>query len=159
MKKLLLAFAIVLMVGGSALAFAWWDRLEAENNVTIGVGQGVTVSVNLDEQTTGNLVPTGAIMKTGDVNEVDVEFTVSLSVDPEQLLNLNVATSNVLIGGEPGNAGLVNTSVTNPGTIQNVPVTVIITVTLNEPANQTEYDDIINQNITFNVTFTASVPE
>ncbi len=161
MKKLLLAFAIVLMFGGSALAFAWWDNLETtENDVTIGVGEGVTVSVNLDSQTAGTLVPAGAVPKTGDVTEVVVAFTVSLdSTALQNPLDLAVVVDNVLIGGETTNAGLVNTVVVNPGTIQNTPVEVTVTVTLDEPASEAIYDLIKNQDITFDVTFTASIPE
>ena len=160
-KKVLFVVLAVVLFGGSALAFAWWDNLEvAENDVTIGIGQGVTISVNLDEQTTGVLVPSGVVLKTGDVTEVDVEFTVSLdSTDLLNALDLEVLVTNIQIGGSTANAGLVNVVVTNPGTIQNSPAEVTITVTLDMPGSQAVYDAIINEDITFDVTFTASQPE
>lgn len=156
-KKLVFALLVVALFGGSALAFAWWDQLEtSQDDVTISVGRGVTISVNLDEQTTGNLVPSGVVLKTGDVTAVDVEFTVSLdSSDLIDALLLNVSVDNILIDGVDTHAGLVNVAISNPGTIQNTSVEVVITVTLSMPSDQATYDAIANKAITFDVTFEA----
>ena len=161
MKKFIVAALLLLMVGSTSLAFAWWDSLETvENDVTIGIGEGVTISVNLDKQTTGVLVPSGVVLKTNDVTSVDVEFTVSL--DRNDLLNeldLAVVVGNIQIDGSTDNASLVNAEVsTNPGTIKNSSVDVVITVTLDMPGSQAIYDVIKDQPITFDVTFTATIP-
>ena len=159
LKKVALVVALTIFLGGTTAAgFAWWDSLEdSENNVTLPIGEGVTLSVNLDEQTDGSLIPEGAIEKTGDVTEVDVEFTVELNTtDLANELDLSVVVSNIQIGGEDTYASLVNTNVNAPSTIFNSPETVIITVTLDEPVDQTEYDAISNEDITFDVTFEAS---
>ena len=158
MKKILALLLVVLVFSGSALAFAWWDNLETtEEDVTIGIGEGVTISVDLDEKTDGNLVPSGVVMKEDDVTEVEIDFIVTLdSTDLVDPLDLNVTIDNIEIGGSVANANLVNAEVkTNPGTIQNAPVTVVLTVTLNEPTDETEYDAVANQAITFDVTFEA----
>lgn len=158
MKKVLALVLIVLALGGSTLAFAWWDNLETtQNNITVGVGEGVTISVDLEDQTAGTLVPSGVVMKTGDVTEVEVEFEVSLDqTNLLSALSLNVDVLNIEIDGDATYASLVNTSIDNPGSIQNDNVTVTITITLDMPDNQTEYDAVANKNITFDVTFTAS---
>ena len=156
MKKLVGVLLAVFIFGGSALAFAWWDQLETDENVTIPVGQGVTISVSLDEQTTGNLVPEGVVLKTGDVESVVIDFDVSLdSSDLVSALNLSTTVSNIEINGDDAHAALVTTVVSGATSIQNDTVTVIITVTLDEPGSQAAYDAIINQDITFDVTFLA----
>ena len=159
LRKIALVIALAVFFGGSTAAgFAWWDRLEEDQVITIPVGEGVTLSVNLDEQTTGNLVPSGVVMKTGDVTEVEVEFTVTLDkTNLLDALNLSVVADNVQIDGSSDYASLVNISISNPGTIQNSAVEVVITVTLTEPANQTEYNAIAGKAITFDVTFLASI--
>ena len=158
MRKRVWAVLLVLFLfGSSVVAFAIWDSLEDDASVVVPIGQGVTLSVNLAEQTTGNLVPAGVVMKTGDVDEVVIEFTVLLDsselIDP---LDLDVVISNVQIDGSTDNIGLVVTSIDKPKTIQNSAVTVTITVTLTEPTTQAEYNAIINSDITFDITFTAT---
>lgn len=156
MKKLFALLLVALVFGGSALAFAWWDQLETDETVTVPIGEGVTISVSLEDQTAGNLIPSGAVEKPGDVYSVDIEFEVELDMDISAALDLVVTIDNIEIGGDDTYASLVNATVsTNPGSIQNDPVTVIITVTITMPANQTEYNAVANENITFDVTFKA----
>ncbi len=160
-KKLSVIAIVLFLLGGSVIAFAWWDSLTADEDVTIGVGEGVTISVNLDEQTDGVLVPAGVVMKEGDVTEVDVEFTVNLD-DTEDIiapLDFIVTITNVEIGGEAIHAGLVNTSISASETIQNDPVEVTITVTLDMPESEVAYNAVATEDITFDVTFEASIQE
>jgi len=158
MKKLFALLLVVFLFGGSTMAFAWWDQLETtDENITIGVGEGVTISVNLDEQTQGSLVPNGVVMKTNDITEVEVKYTVNLdSSDINEALNFDVSVINKEIGGSDTYKSLVDIDVVSDSTIQNESVDVTLTVTLNMPSNQTEYDAIVNQNITFDVQFNAT---
>ena len=158
MKKLFALLLVVFLFGGSTMAFAWWDQLETtDENITIGVGEGVTISVNLDEQTQGSLVPNGVVMKTNDITEVEVKYTVNLdSNDINEALNFDVSVINLEIGGLDTYKSLVDIIVVSDSTIQNESVDVTLTVTLNMPSNQTEYDAIVNQNITFDVQFNAT---
>lgn len=157
MKKILALLLVVLVFSGSALAFAWWDNLEtSENDITVGVGEGVTISVNLDEQTSGTLVPEGVVMKTGDIDEVIIDYTVSLSrSDLVNPLDLIVTVDNLQVGGEIAHTGLINVDVTNPGTIHNASVEVTITITLDEPGDEAAYNAVANEDITFDITFEA----
>ena len=157
-RKIGVLVLFLVLIGGTAGAFAWWDSLETtENDVTIGVGEGVTISVDLDAQTSGSLVPDGVIMKTGDITSSAITFNVTLDpTDLEEELDLQAEVNNIEIGESDTYASLVNASVDNPGTIQNDLVVVTVTVTLDEPEDQTEYDAIKNSDITFDVTFTAS---
>ena len=157
-RKIGVLVLFLVLIGGSAGAFAWWDSLETtENDVTIGVGEGVTISVDLDTQTDGNLVPDGVIMKTEDITSSAITFNVTLDrTDLEEELELLAEVNNIEIGGSDKYASLVTANVDNPETIQNNSVVVTVTVTLDKPADQTEYDAIKNSDITFDVTFTAS---
>lgn len=160
-KKIGAIVITLLLIGGSIIAFGYWDRLTADEEVTIGIGEGVTISVDLDEQTEGVLVPAGVVMKEGDVDEVEVEFTVVVD-SPEDILNaldFDVTVTNIQIGGSTEHANLVNTSITAPTTIQDDPVEVTITVTLDMPGSEAAYDAIKTENITFDVTFTATIQD
>ena len=160
MKKFLVAALLLLMVGSTSLAFAWWDSLETQQeNITIGIGEGVIISHTLT-QDTETLVPSGVVMKTGDVTEIVVTFNVQLDrtdlVDP---LNLAAVVSNVAVNGNATlGSNYIVTVVSNPGTIQNAPVTVTVTVSLNMNSSTPSADvtAVKNQNITFDVTFTAT---
>ena len=160
MKKFLVAALLLLMVGSTSLAFAWWDSLETtENEVTVGIGQGVTLQVNLAPQATDKLVPVGAVSQPDQVDEIVLTYNVNLDRTIEEELDLEVEVKNIQIGNSSDNAGLVNVAIGNPGSIENDPVTVTLTVTLGMPGSQAIYEAIKTQNITFDVTFTASQPE
>jgi len=156
-RKLSAVVLLLFLVAGSATAFAFWDNLTDETDVTVTVGEGVTLSVTPDTFSDGNLVPEGVVLKDGDVESIEIEYTVSLDQDILNALDLNVTVSNKLINGSADNIGLVNIDV-NPSTttIQNSDVTVTVTVTLTEPSTQAEYDAIINGDITFDLTFEAT---
>jgi len=74
-------------------------------------------------------------------------------VDP---LNLNVDITDKEVGGDADGADLVNAAIDQPETIQNEDEDVVITVTLDEPENEDEYDVIAKQDITFDVEFEAT---
>ncbi len=159
MKKVLAIVLLLFTFGGSAYAFALWDDLDQSTDVTITVGEGVTLTVNPETFSDGNLIPEGAVQKAGDVTEIVITFTLNLDQVVVEELDLAVTVENLLINNDATYAGLVNTVVVSPTTIHNDEVTVTVTVTLSEPADQTEYDAIKNQNITFDVTFLATEKE
>ncbi len=161
MKKLLGVLLIVFVFSGTAFAFAYWDSLEAnDNDVTVGIGEGVTLSVNLDQQTDGVLVPSGVVMKTDDVTEVEIEYTVSLDrTDLVSALDLAVVVDNIKINNDTTHAGLVSVTPDNPKSIFNDSEIVTLTITLDMPGDESAYDAVNNQNITFDVTFNATQPE
>lgn len=170
-RKLLGLFLLLFLLGGSSVAFAIWDDLEEPvNDVTVGIGQGVTLQVALgsDSRTnpsTDNLVPAGVVLKAGDVTSVDLVYNVNLDVPSLDDLNLSVSASNVQIGLDATYAGLVNIQVgavdivatpfTTTG-VNSTAIQVTVTITLTEPTTQAEYNAIINSDITFDLTFTAS---
>ena len=154
-RKAAVAALILVMLGSSATAFAYWNSLQDTADVTVPIGEGVTLEVDLGTETPGVLVPEDRALVAGQVEEVVITYTVRLDKQTISSLNFSVVYSNVLIGGSTDHAGLVNIDIQNPTTINNDWVTVTITVTLTEPADQATYLAIINQNITFTLTFTA----
>ncbi len=160
MLKKLSVFAIaLLLIGGSAMAFAWWDRLSVEEEEIISIGAGVTLEVDAVAGVPEGkfLVPAGVILKTDDVNEIVLTYNVKLDTELPDALDLAVTESNVEIGGDDTYAGLVNIDISlAEAEVNNADVLVTVTVTLTEPADEATYDAIKNQDITFTLTFTAS---
>lgn len=165
-KKVLILLVALLVMGGSNLAFAWWDNLSKTNLeadiVTIGESLDVVVlPVQVDPATEGNLIPSSAVLKTGDTYEVVMNYTVQLSALVEEALNLDVVVSDILVGGVANPFNLINIAVTNPGTIFNTEVIVSLSVTIDDsalaPADyEAAYTALANQTISFTIAFSAS---
>ena len=161
MKKLFALLLVVFLFGGSTIAFAVWDQLETTSDVVeISVGEGVVISVTLDDETEGNLIPEDAVLKEDDVKEVKLEFVVELDQDDlEETLNLKAIVQNLKIDDSDTNADLVNVDVPEDLTIKNDEVEITLTVTLEMPEDSDQYEAIKNQNITFDVFFEATRQE
>jgi len=169
-KKLAIGLLVMLALVVTTGTFAFWaSGISGNNNsatgtVNVGTGEAVTTTVNVSAQSGGVLVPSGRAT-TGQVETVTLTFPVTWVEDgTNNSFDGNSATlaasiSNIQINGSATYASLVNTSISNPGsiTLDGSAVNVEITVTLTEPSNQTEYDAVAGQAITFDVTFTVTV--
>lgn len=159
-KKLFAVLVVALLLGGTVLAFSYWDNLQKKQSEVIEIGNGVTLEVAAVAEVPENkvLVPVGAVMKANDVNSIVLTYNVKLDQAALADLNLNVAASNVLIGGLADNAGLVNISIVKASpTVNSTDVLVTVTVTLTQPDTVAIYNVIKNQKITFDLTFTGSI--
>jgi len=160
MKKRLLAVLLVAIVFvGSGFAFSYWDNLTVSQSETITLGEGTSLTVSAQATVPAGkyLVPSGTVMKADDLDSIALTYNVVLDQTLATALDLSVTSSNVLIGGSSTYASLVNISITpQPTTVNDSNVLVTVTVTLSEPADQTAYDAIVNQAITFDLTFVAS---
>lgn len=157
-KRLLAGLLVVLLLGTSAIGFAYWDNLSSSQSGTITLGEGDTITVSESSAGSGTLIPS-SITATG--SEVtSIEFVYSVAVNQQAVdagnTTLTVTESNVLIGGSSTYASLVNFSVTGVSTLSTSAISVTVTVTLTEPSDVTAYNAIINQDITFDLGFTAS---
>lgn len=160
-KRLFAALLVVLLLGGTAFAFSYWDNLSQQEQETINIGEGVTLTVSaVAEVPAGKyLVPAGVVLKANDVESVVLTYNVKLDLAAVTALDLSVVESNVLIGGASTYSSLVNIDISlASATVNDSDVLVTVTVTLDEPATQAEYDAIENGAITFDLTFTASQP-
>ena len=102
MKKFLVAALLLLMIGSTSLAFAWWDRLEqGAEDQTLDMGYGVRLV--LENETTKNqgvLVPVGSFYAAVDGYTTEYVFTYELNLE-ENLddFDLLIDVKNLKIGG------------------------------------------------------------
>lgn len=160
-KKLSFALLALFVLGGSTLAFAWWDTNAETETITIGVGQGVTLTVVELSETQGALVPSGVIEQANQVTEYELTYDVNLDATATTTLNLSVSESNVQLAGL---AEVEGQSVSNfltitddaPATIapeDTVTVTVTVTLDLDQTTATEIVDAFKNGSITFDLTF------
>ena len=158
-KKILAALLIVLALGGSALAYSWWDNLSQTQNETISIGQGITLTVAAVAVAPAGkyLVPDGVVLKNNDVESIVLTYNVKLDLTALDALNLSIVAEEIKIGGDATYANLVIIQIVQASsTVNNTDVLVTVTVTLAQPATIVEYNLIKNQPITFNLKFTAT---
>jgi len=166
LKKVLIAVLAIIILGGSSVAYAWWDKLAVNRleNEIINIGQGLELQVDnvvINPATDGYLVPASAILKTGDTYAIELSYIVRLDQAVSAPLNLAVNVSDIEVGGVANPFNLIDVAVSNPGTVQNTDVTVTLTVTIDDSALQpVDYEAaslaLENQTITFTVSFAVS---
>lgn len=159
LKKLSVILLALFVLGGTAVAYAYWDNLQQTQEETINIGQGVTLqkSVVATAPAGHKLVPSGVVLKANDVTSITLTYNVKLDVEALNALTLNVQASNIQIDGSATHAGLVNINISQASaTVNATDVLVTVTVTLTQPATEAAYNAIINQPITFTLTFTAA---
>ncbi|HPF42369.1 MAG TPA: hypothetical protein PLH02_05140 [Bacillota bacterium] len=158
MKKVFVAILVALLLGGTALAFSWWDNLSREQNETLQIGEGVTLVVTAVATAPADkvLVPAGVTMTADDVDQIQLTYNVNLDQTVIDPLTLSVVATNVLIGGSSTYADLINIDITQAATtVNDANVLVTVTVSLDMPSTQAIYDEIKNGQITFSLTFTG----
>ena len=153
-------FAFMLTLTTLATAtFAYWDLLTKTQNETLQVGNGVELIVEAQAIAPAGkvLVPSGVVLKPNDVTEIVLTYNVRIDQEIVDDLTLSVTFSDVKIGGDSTNAGLVNISISQAtSNLNNSDVLVTVTITLSEPADEAQYNAIKNQPITFTLTFTGA---
>jgi predicted ribosomally synthesized peptide with SipW-like signal peptide len=166
-KNLIIGALIMLAMLVSGFTYAYWAASVTGNNdtatgtVQIGVGETYTTTVTVGDQTGGILVPSGYADDSGETESVELTFPVSWDGDAAidgMTGSLVVTIGDVLVGGVENPYGLINVAFTaNYSIIANgSDVEVLVTITMNEPADQTEYAAVANKNITFTLTFTVT---
>lgn len=175
-KKLVVGLLAMLAVVVTGFTYAYWagnvlaaEKKDESNTVEIGRGDDVITSVNVSEQVGANqvLVPAGrtdeSVVPTGKTVVESVVFTYTITWTEED--NQAPGTEGILLASvenlavSAGNVGLVNASVSAASQdimLGGNQVTVIITVTLSEPATMAEYQAIAGAVITFDVHFSVS---
>lgn len=160
LKISLVVVLVLALFGLTITSFAFWDQLTQTENETIVIGEGTTVSVAAVVTVPEGkfLVPAGVVMGTNDVSSVELTYEVEIDKELVDALDLSVIASSVLIDGSAENAGLVNINIALAQATINAgdKVLVTVTVTLDEPTSQAQYDAVKNGDITFTLTFTAT---
>lgn len=165
-RKLVIGLLIMLAVAVSGFTFAFWSNIDVgddteSTSVIIGEGRQATfAAVNLNNQGTGTLVPSGESGNSLGANPVEsLTFTFEVAwtdnAYPEGSADLTVTVDN--ISNATAETYLVFSVQNEPLSITEgaAAMTVTIIVTLNAPS-QADYANIINSTVTFDVTFALS---
>jgi len=159
-KKFFAVLVVALLLGGTVLAFSYWDNLQQQEQEEITIGNGVTLQVSAVATVPAGkvLVPSGVVMKADDVDSIVLTYNVKLDEAALTALNLSVVASNIQINGSTVNADLVNIVISPATTTVNATnVLITVTITIDQPATVAIYDVIKDQPITFDLTFTGSI--
>lgn len=144
--------------------FAYWasnasgDSESINPQINIGVGSSVETTVSLSEvaRTQGSLVPLG-YEEVGSVSEIVITYEVFLEANQDGA-NGTLANLQVTVGILPSD--LLNVEVTQTSTqivAGGEKVDVRVTITLDEPANVSEYNSVASLSFNIPLTFTASI--
>lgn len=183
-KNLVLVLLVLFALAVSGTTYAYWASSVTGSNdtavgtINIGSGNIVSTTVTVGDANGGTdlLVPEGHDVDTNEVDYVMLQFTVawdSTGLDASGYAStLSFGSSNIQIGGTTtGYEDLVNISYQIGGTVtgstlngdgstaiiaDGADVTVFVLVTLTEPADQTAYNAVAGQVITFTGTFTVA---
>lgn len=144
--------------------FAYWasnvlGTTSAETTqIEVGVGLPAETQLSLVEaqRTSGKLVPSG-YETTGSVSDIVIVYEVTLVATDEGATGA-VATLTVEYGVLASD--LLNVDISIPDSeviVGGNSVNVTITITLDEPQNQAEYDSVANLQFDIPLTFTATI--
>lgn len=160
-RKLIATFIVMIFALAASVGttYAWWNMLSQTEPEQVELGEGDEIIVSETLTGSGILIPSTETPTGSEVTEV--VFTYEVSANQEaieaEVTDLTVVAQNILIGGDNTYASLVNIDITpNTGTVSGTPITVTVTITLDEPADQTAYEAIKNQIITFDIVFTIA---
>lgn len=157
---------ILLLTYLTASTFAIWDKLTKSNNEIIEIGTGtiLTKQVKIDGRN-GKLVPKTCVLGPEDVHEVIFQYELKLSKETVKDLDLDVKIVNVKIGGREslGKYVIIETFGINNNelvfqeqfVVNKNGTTVVLKICILEVDDQQIYELIKNQQITFDVVFTA----
>ena len=144
-KSLLSIALVLLLVAITSLTFAYWDQLTGSKDGTVNIGEGkrVTITETLPVDADETLVPNGVVKGTNDVYSITVKYNVAVTeLVNGYHLDVTVATGNELLVATP-----------TIGAFNNEVAEVVIVFTLDMPANETEYNAVANQALSYTVTF------
>lgn len=161
-KSKIFVVALILTLTSTVTVFGYWASVvltnqQEENLVVVGEGETATVSVDVSD-TLGStqLVPTGQSANSigNPVEEVTFTFTILWEDNREGITDglLNVIVTNVQ--NDPNELIVFTYDSSTPIEV-GTPLVLTVVVTMLLPANQTEYEQIINANVLFDVNFTV----
>lgn len=168
-KNVLLVLLVLLALAVSGTTYAYWASSVngvqelVSNEISIGEGAPVTISVDITDSEifTNKLVPNTpeVVLGAGETKSITVSYSVTWTtnalLDGVSAQTISALVSNIKVGGVANPYSLITvTPGSNPTTI-GMGDTVLFTfiVTMAEPANQTQYNAVANQDITFDITF------
>lgn len=181
-RKLVIGLLVMLAVAVSGFTFAFWASsisvTDATESTTINIGEGeavtTTVVANPDVTNGKELVPSGRVV---DSNTQSDSIVITFEIDWTEAgtaVDLIAGTLTATLGDiQVADDAQGTNAVVNPNSLVNVSVvltdgatiqvndastyTVTVTITLDEPADQNEYNSVANKVILFDLTFDITV--
>lgn len=158
---LLIMLTVLLSIGTYAYWAGWITGASKEVTPEITVGTGQAAETALEVVVAGNegtLVPEGRAVA-GQVESIT--FTLDFAWEETTADFVNGATGDFVIVAIPSNA-LLQVTLTDVPTevVLGTTYTITVVVTLDEPADQVEYDTVAGQTLTvlFNLTVSNPIP-
>lgn len=168
-RSIIVAVAVIAIAATSVATFAYWDNLSrTDEDVVIAAGEGVTLEVSdLSQVVNGNLVPSGVIMKDGDITSATLTYTVGLDKEFDSAthgVSFDVTVTDLKINGvavdDEAVKGLLNFAFNKTNVITSGSATTVeIVITMNMPADEAQYNAIAGKTISFDVNFQAYATE
>ncbi len=165
-RKLVIGLLIILAVAVSGFTFAFWSNISltdtvATNTVTIGEGRQASVTALLGSAGTGTLVPSGEVSNSISAGATEtVTFTFNVEWDDNAFV-LGSSTLDIVVNNV-SNATVeayLNFDITAPGTLTEGSAAALVTIVITmDPPTETDYPNVINVPVTFDVVFTVSSP-
>ncbi len=174
-RSLLIVMLIMLALVTSGFTYAFWaagiaaDSETATGTIQVGTGETVTSTVNVaaavNSQGADELVPAG-FAATGKIESLTLTFSVdwdSTGLDASSLQStLTVALTAAVNESSANVLSLFNAAFNGVGdgtyTIvsDGSAVSVVVTITMDEPANQAEYNLVAGQEIVLSFSFSVA---
>lgn len=153
-KTILIIFLLFIVVGITLFSYLNMigSKYLSATELSLEENEIVEVKRTLSHDSSKRLVPKGAILSTDDIDQVVISYLVTL--DESQDLALDVRVNNLLIGNSSDYNHLINIDIIQNNENNTYKVEAILT--LNLPANESEYKAIVNQVITFSLVFSAN---
>ena len=148
-------FILFLLIIGFAFTLTSFNMFNDEkvvsaNQLNLNNKEEIVLNQLVTNDSSKRLVPVGTILGVDDINEVVMEYEVLVNKNDVELI---VQVDNVLIGNEDSYSHLINIEISQEHVDDKYLVKAIIS--LNMPANETEYNAIANKQITFSLVFSV----
>lgn len=160
MRKLLVLGLLLISLGGTVGAYAYWDDLtrNQEESLLIGEGTSLVVESVVSVPEGKYLVPAGTVLKANDIESLELKYNVKLNDEVSNDLYLYVRTDNVLINNDENLSELVHIDLSaSVSTTEKYEISVSAVVSLDEPLTEEEYELVANSIISFDILFDASM--
>jgi len=153
MKTLFMSFFVFLSIIATGFSYQTWQTNQQEPQLTqINTFHQVQISQTLSQPEGKRLVPLGAFMGTNDVNYIYYEYVVD--VEPGAPLNLSVG--DILLTNDQGSYrdeyNLLNVDF-DTDMISDTQVKVYVTVSLNMPEDEYQYNLLSGSEVSFKIYF------
>jgi lipopolysaccharide export LptBFGC system permease protein LptF len=158
LKQLSIAFLVLISVVTTVISFGLFEESYPQvfsTQINLEQENEIIVKEVLEQDSSKRLIPLGAIKGVNEVDEVNVNYDVSILGKHNNALKLVIEVENVLIDGDSVFSDLVNIEIVQSSESFDSPIKVTAVVTLSLPENETEFLAISNKPITFMLKFTA----